>query len=261
MKVFAFYIALIAVNQGSARLTSRRMTAAELKPLLFERLRELQGTSSGKSTLTNDAYGHLLELCIDAHGKPNPRLTCTDGCGHAINYVAEEMKKMGLTPLGNTNRTSFIQTVETSVDPDLCPPGISNVIGMVPGAVHPDEYIVYSAHIDGPFNDNPQTTSTRGEGDTSNAYDDGFAVAVGLAMAKKMMENPPDRSVIFFFDDGEEGWFSVGERRAGETKEDICNRYVGSEWYNRVYDLVGNSDDSNQKSMCNGHGYLGASYW
>lgn len=180
------------------------------------------------SEIAANSYGHLLELTLDAKGQPNPRIPCTEGYHHASSYEASQLEALGLTPLGNLNRTSFVQTIEGSVDDTWCPPGIKNVIGMVPVSTFPDEYIVYCAHLDGPNNQNPETTITRGNGDTTNAYDNGLAVAIGLAMAKEFMTTPPLRSIVFVFDDAEEGFLNVGEWQEGEFA--ACERYYDTEW-------------------------------
>lgn len=224
--------------------------------------RQLQQQSipaTAVSPIAADAYGHLLELCMDGSGQPNPRITCTDGHHHAAEYVEEQMRQIGLVPLGNAARTTFSQIVQDSVDATWCPHGIRNLIGMVPGSLYPNEYIVYEAHLDGPNNGNPQTARTRNNRDVSNAYDDGLAVAVGLAIAKQMMQNKrPERSVVFFFDDGEEGWPSVGVRQDGESNLDACGRYVKTKWYRSVYENAGGV--KNQRDSCPAFA-IGAFYW
>ena len=239
-----------------ATTSEAKPSARELKPRLLERIRTLQATEL--STLAADAYGHLLEICLDGQGEANPRVTCTEGYGYAADYVANQMREMGLTPLGNVEQTEYFQVVAGSVHETLCPPGIKNIIGMVPGTVYPDEYVVYSAHLDGPNNANPQTETTRGNGETSNAYDDGLAVAVGLAMAKQLMENPPKRSVIIHIDDGEEGWDDLGEKAIGETGWDVCRRYQNTDWYKEMYEVTGGP--TGRRDRCPWY-LIGTNYW
>jgi hypothetical protein len=236
--------------------TEARHTARELKPHFLDTIRRLQETPL--TSLGEDSYAHLLELCIDNQGNPNPRVTCTNGYGQAADYVAQQMQEIGLVPLGNNERTAYKQTVVGSVDDTYCPPGITNIIGMVPGSLYPDEYVVYSAHLNGPNNENPQTATTRGNGATSNAYDDGLAVAVGLAMARQLMQDPPERSVIFLIDDGEEGWHGVGTRETGESSTDVCRKFRDSDWYKNVYEASGGRSGS--RDRCPWY-VIGASYW
>lgn len=238
---------------------ARNLRAEKLKPHLLANLRYLQ--QGNMSEIAEDSYSHLLELAMDAQGNPNARIPCTEGYRHASAYVESQLDAMGLTPLGNVNRTSFVQIIEGSVDEKWCPPGIKNVIGMVPGSTFPDEFIVYCAHIDGPNNQNPQTTATRGNDGTSNAYDNGLAAAIGLAMAKQFMMTRPLRSVVFVFDDAEEGFLNVGERREGEFA--ACERFFDTPWFNTVYEAIGGDADCEGFDRCYGYcGHtIGSSYW
>ena len=128
------------------------------------------------------------------------------------DYVAAEMERIGLVPLGDMERTSFFNIVPGSISEQFCPRGMMNVIGMIPGAdlTLNEEYVIFSAHFDGPNNENPQTQVTRGNQDTTNTFDDALAVAFGLGLAEEMiLQSPPKRNVIFLFDDVEEGWANV----------------------------------------------------
>jgi hypothetical protein len=131
---------------------------------------------------------------------------------------------------------------------------------MVQGTDFPAEYVVYLAHLDGPNNGNPQTDETRGITSTSNAYDNGLAVAVGLAISKELAANPPPRSVLFLFDDGEEGWDHVPIPAIGQTEADLCLEIRDTEWYLNLFDLTGGIQDAFDIENCLG-GLLGASYW
>ena len=182
--------------------------------------------------LQGRTYDHLMALVEDENGDPNPRVTCTAGYSYAVDYVVTQMESMGLIPLGDTGRTSYENIVPGSIDATFCPDGIRNVIGMVAGATRPDEYIIYSAHLDGPNNQNPQTQETRGNQDTSNAYNNGIAVALGLAMAEKMVQNPPARSVIFLLDGGKEGWRNVGIPPLGESL--VCSEFAATSFYQEM---------------------------
>ena len=182
--------------------------------------------------LQERTYDHLMALVKDENGDPNPRVTCTDGYSFAADYVVSQLESLGLIPLGDAERTSYTNFVPGSIDATYCPDGMRNIIGMVAGATRPGEYIIYSAHLDGPNNQNPQTQKTRGNQDTSNAYDDGTAVALGLAMAEQMVKNPPARSVIFLFDDGKEGWRNVGIPPLGESF--VCSEFAESSFYQEM---------------------------
>jgi len=225
----------------------KKPTARQLKPRFLANIqRSLQSTMS---ELASDTYGHLLELCLDADGEPNARVTCTAPYGHAVDYVAAQMSDMGLVPLGDAAQTSYTQTVPNSVDPTWCPPGITNVVGLVEGTEFPNEYVVYTAHLDGPNNENPQTKLTRGNQGVSNAYDNALAVAVGLGLARQLVQNPPRRSVVLLITDGEEGWFNVGDLPLGEDPFTFVERLQNTTWFNTVIGELGDSS------------FLGMSYW
>lgn len=185
-----------------------------------------------QESLGSRTWEHLVSLTKDSNGNPNPRLSCTEGYHHAAAYVSKILGEIGLVPLGDNDGTSYQNTVPGSADPSYCPNGMFNLIGMVPGTSMPDEYVVFSAHLDGPNNQNPQTQTTRGNQDTSNAYDDGAAVALGLAMAERLVSEPSVRSVIFLFDDGEEGWQNVGIPPLGKTQ--VCPEFVDTDWFQNM---------------------------
>ena len=79
------------------------------------------------------------------------------------DYIAGEMKRIGLLPLGDIEGTSYFNVVPNSVSEQFCPQGMRNIIGMIPGTdpTLNDEYVIFSAHHDGPNNENPQTQTTR----------------------------------------------------------------------------------------------------
>ena len=248
MVIFRLLYLLIAAIVIATATDASKTTASQIKPQFLANIkRALQGANNTiMSEFAEDVYGHLLELCMDSNGKPNPRVTCTKGYDHARNYVNDKMAVLGLVPLGNVNRTSYLQIVEQSVNETYCPTGIANVIGMVEGTAFPDDFIVYTAHLDGPNNGNDQTVLTRGNDGVSNAYDDALAVAVGLGIAKHLQNNPPERSVIILITDGEEGWDNVGELPLGQGSN--IDTFIDSEWYAVVKELVGEE-------------LLGATYW
>lgn len=236
------------------------------------RLKSALLDTKGLSPLASEAASNLLRLCEMPKGGrkkgkgkskrkgkkkgtvANPRVTCTDGNAHATDFIARYLKKQGLVPAGDDG--TYVQTVSGSVDETLCPHGIRNVAGYVRGTLRPDEFVVYSAHIDGSNNENPQTDLTRDVGSTGNVYDDGLAVAVGMAMAKELAENPPDLSVLFLFDDGEEGWFQVGLRDLGEQNN--CEEIVATEWYRNIYLDLGGREENLDRCL---YQPIGSSYW
>ena len=108
---------------------------------------------------------------------------------------------------------------------------------------------MYSAHLDGSINKNPQTRFSRGNEHTDNAYDDGFAVAAGLAMAQRMLEDPPATSVIFLIEFHEEVWLSLDE---------YCGSRMNTEWIETVFRESGLPEPPQDKCP---HWGMGVSKW
>lgn len=156
---------------------------------------------------------YLNMINVDGSGKPNPRVTCTEGNDFARHVVVRELESLGVKPLG---RNGFTFTVPHTRDPNFCPEGITNVIGYIEGTDPKlkDEYIMWNAHLDGPNNEGP--SKTEGNQETDNSYDDAGAVAVGLLLAAEFSKSPPARSIIFCFSDGEEGIGNVGSKTPNE---------------------------------------------
>eukprot|EP00930_Biecheleria_cincta_P057887 TRINITY_DN43756_c0_g1_i1.p1 TRINITY_DN43756_c0_g1~~TRINITY_DN43756_c0_g1_i1.p1 ORF type:complete len:539 (+),score=70.87 TRINITY_DN43756_c0_g1_i1:73-1689(+) len=163
---------------------------------------------------------YLNMITIDGSGKPNPRVTCTEGNDFARRVVVRELESLGVKPLG---KNGFTFTVPDTMIPDVCPEGITNVIGYIEGTDPrlKDEYIMWNAHLDGPNNEGP--SKREGNLETDNSYDDAGAVAVGLLMAAEFSKSPPARSIIFFFSDGEEGMLNVGSKTQSEWDEMPAN--------------------------------------
>ena len=190
---------------------SRRIRALSLG-LLMLMSASCSDNNSASSADTDYVDSFLTSrLLVKADGSPNPRITCTQGNKEARDYIFGELTHMGLEPGGDVmdGSPSFLNWVPDSVSEMYCPEGMANVIGIVPGTSKPNEYVMWVAHFDGPNNEG--ISSADGIGDTDNAYDNGAAVAVGLQLARHFKKNTPERSIVFFFTDGEEGWENVGE--------------------------------------------------
>jgi len=190
---------------------SKRRLAFILGLLMLMSLSCSDDNSDSSSDTDYIASFLTSRLLNRADGSPNPRITCTPGNKEARDYLFGELTYMGLKPGGDVidGSPSFLNFVPGSVSEMYCPDGMANLIGIVPGTSKPDEYVMWVAHFDGP--NNQGTSSTDGIGDTDNAYDNAAAVAVGLQLARYFKKNPPERSVVIFFTDGEEGWENVGE--------------------------------------------------
>jgi hypothetical protein len=205
------------------------------------------------SEFENYARDYLINIC-EPNGKPNPRSTCTNGHGVAIKYVAEELKEMGLVPLGDNG--TFVQTIPGSINETWCPPGIANVVGMVRGTTYPDQYVVYMGILNGGYNLNPETYKSRNNDNFSFPYESGMAAAIGLAIARDMSKNPPLRSTIFLFHGGGHGWRAVGERKRGDLLDGPFEQFKKTSWYEGVCQSL-----AANLVQCEKKHFIGLTYW
>mmetsp|Transcript_142677 Transcript_142677/g.455396 ORF Transcript_142677/g.455396 Transcript_142677/m.455396 type:complete len:466 (-) Transcript_142677:60-1457(-) len=159
-----------------------------------------------------------MKLVKDEAGRANPRMSCTSGNKYARDLIEGELEALGVTPLGENG--GFTQTVPNTAGLPGCESGMANIIGFVKGRTTPDEYVVVIAHHDGPHNEG-QFEDEIGDQNTDNAYDDASGVAAALSMAKDFMASPPDKSVILFFSDGEEGFGNVGANES--VAQRVCD--------------------------------------
>ena len=90
--------------------------------------------------------------------------------------MMQKMSEMNLKPMG---AEGFLYSVPGTVN-DECPDGITNLIGAVEGSDETlkDEYILLSAHLDGPNNEGP--SMSEGNLQTDDSYDDAGACAALL---------------------------------------------------------------------------------
>jgi hypothetical protein len=220
----------------------------------------VEGLSESKTNdLNSSTWRNLLNIC-EPNGTVNPRTACTDGHANAAQYVAQEMQKYNMTPLGDNN--TFIQEIPGSENDSLCPPGILNVVGMVQGTQPDDEYVVYMATLSGSVNRNPQTEAnvTRNK-DFSFAYDSGFSVAAGLAIAAETVKEPPLRSVIFLFCGAGHGWNAVGKREEPQKHGSINAFREDTDWFTNVCGAITSNVRDHYKPACDKINLIGFTYW
>jgi Zn-dependent M28 family amino/carboxypeptidase len=121
--------------------------------------------------LTNDAARRLLA----SSGKDLDTLT-----------AAAKVKGFKPVPLGLKASLSFASTIRRQAS--------RNVIGVLPGAKYPDEYVLYSAHWDHLGICEPVNGDNICNGAVDNASGTAGLIALAEAHAKA---GPPDRSIIF----------------------------------------------------------------
>jgi Zn-dependent M28 family amino/carboxypeptidase len=134
------------------------------------------------------------------------------------------------------NNTSLGTRSPSGDSVSMPPPPIFgvNLLGLVPGTVHPDRYIVVSAHYDHLGIEH---------GDIYHGADDNASgTAAILAIAEWTIAHPPQNSILFAWFDGEESGL-VGstefvrspavplEKIAADVNVDMVSRNVGAELF------------------------------
>ncbi len=120
------------------------------------------------------------------------RKTDTPGAKRAAQYIASELKKMDIEPMG----ASYFQPFEFKDSKTKTHYRAENVIGFVKGTRHPDRYLLLSAHYD--------HLGTSGDTTYYGADDNASGVALLLELANYLSKHKPHHSVIFAAFDGEE---------------------------------------------------------
>jgi peptidase M28-like protein len=187
-------------------LVALEFAANMLHAQAFERL--------DSATAINEAhlYKNLSVLSADSM---EGRMAGSPGGERARGFLVREITRIGLQPLGKsyTMRFSALSQFATALTtppprrvqgtPNMSAPVRTrptifgeNVVGVVRGTVHPDRYIVVSAHYDHLGMRN---------GEIYHGADDNASGSAGiLALAEYTMAHPPLNSVIFVWFDGEE---------------------------------------------------------
>jgi Zn-dependent M28 family amino/carboxypeptidase len=120
------------------------------------------------------------------------RRTDTPGSARARAFLLRRFDEVGLEPVGGRFEREFRFTA-----PDGRAFRGVNLVGQVTGTVHPDRYIVVTAHYDGLGIRN---------GEIYNAADDNASgTAALLAFAERLRESRPRHSVVIAALDAEEG--------------------------------------------------------
>ena len=122
----------------------------------------------------------------------------TPGNARARTFIENAVKRIGLRPLKDSLSVPFIATSRTG--PDLH--GV-NIVSLLRGRMHPDRFIVISAHYDHLGVRNGETYS--------GADDNASGSAAVLALAQWYKYHPPENSMLFVWFDGEESGL-VGSR-------------------------------------------------
>ena len=114
----------------------------------------------------------------------------------ATTYVAAEFERAGVEPFaGHEYFAPVLIEDETETVTGR------NVVGVVPGTVRPNEYLLVIAHHDGLGHCPPDD---RGDDICNGAIDNASGVALLLELAEEVAARPLARSVVFLSSSGEE---------------------------------------------------------
>ncbi|TXE08254.1 M28 family peptidase [Gelidibacter salicanalis] len=130
---------------------------------------------------------HIKTLSSDAF---EGRRTGTPGAEKAKNYIIEKFSRLQVLPFVPDYQQPFSFTAR-----DKTYNGV-NVLGLIKGTQHPDDYIVISAHYDHEGIKNNQIYN--------GADDDASGTAALFAFAEYFEKHPPEHSVILAAFDAEE---------------------------------------------------------
>ncbi|HYV99293.1 MAG TPA: M20/M25/M40 family metallo-hydrolase [Gemmatimonadaceae bacterium] len=179
-----------------------------------------------RETTPNDARRILGALASDSM---EGRATGTAGAHRAAKYIAGEMRRMGLTPAGDSGFFQKVPVMITAPPPPSAPPANGrggrgggarprlmpsfadldsvpaerrrtevNVLGVIPGTdpAVKDEIILIDAHYDHLGIRTPQTPGA--DSIYNGADDDASGVTAVLEIARQLKEGPPLRRTIVF---------------------------------------------------------------
>lgn len=115
----------------------------------------------------------------------------TPGGIAARNWLVEQLRPMTVGPIpGAVGVDAYQQPFDKGV----------NVLGVIHGAVRPDEYVMIGAHYD----HHGSCGSIDGDSICNGATDNATGASLVLEMARRFAANPPARSVVFALWDAEE---------------------------------------------------------
>ncbi len=134
------------------------------------------------------------------------RLLASAGQDLATLSAAAKRKGFKAVPLGVKASVSFANAIETTVS--------NNIIGILPGAKRPDEYVLYTAHWDHLGRCKP---ADDGDDICNGAVDNATGTAALVALAEAFGKaGAPDRSIVFLAVTGEESGL-LGSAYYGEN--------------------------------------------
>ncbi|MCK0123331.1 M28 family peptidase [Gelidibacter sp. F2691] len=136
---------------------------------------------------TDSLLVHIKTLSSDAF---EGRRTGTPGAEKAKNYIIKRYSRLHVLPFAADYQQPFSFTARGKTYHGV------NVLGLIKGSQHPDDYIVISAHYDHEGIKNNQIYN--------GADDDASGIAALFAFAEYFEKHPPKHSVILAAFDAEE---------------------------------------------------------
>ena len=134
----------------------------------------------------------LADLRVLAHDSMEGRRSGTPGAERARRFLTRALEERGIPALDGMR----VQPFEFSGRRDTLRVQGANLLGVVPGTVHPDRYLVVTAHYD--------HVGVR-DGEVYNGADDNASgTAALLALATWFRRNPARHSLLFVAFDAEE---------------------------------------------------------
>ncbi len=139
-----------------------------------------------------DREALLTDIRTLAHDSMEGRRTGTPGGERARRYLVERFEAVGIPPLEGERTRAFTFTPRGGSETIE---GV-NVLGVIPGTVHPERYLVVTAHYD--------HLGVRNDEIYNGADDNASGTAALLHLAAWLRANPPRHSVILAALDAEE---------------------------------------------------------
>ena len=125
----------------------------------------------------------------------------------AANYIADRFTEFGLIPQGDDGRyiQQFLLTGPVTQAMGVENHISRNVVGMVAGTKHPEQFIIVGAHYDSQGMGGVVSMNENTEPVIHNGADDNASGTAGLLyLAKKFTKNPLEKSILFATFSGEE---------------------------------------------------------
>lgn len=123
------------------------------------------------------------------------RRTGTEGSRLAQAYLARRFEQVGIKPFGVAYAKPFTFT-DTRANVKTDYPAAVNLVGHIPGSVHPERFMVVSAHYD--------HLGVKNGATYLGADDNASGVAAMLAVAAHFKQNAPRNTIVFVAFDAEE---------------------------------------------------------